>query len=828
MEPWLNLLFRVATPVFKTIVYAGTSSLLKEIQDQLQKQQKHQTKVMFSSLGISSQIEVEQEQLNVTEKKAEIGYQKTIEIQNIFKEVTSSINRAGLDYQQQRFQQEKALQQKLVEQKRQTILQLAAYQRETTLLLPEVQKIFDFWPLRLLPIQLLESRDRQEKPPLKVLIAPPKLPLNLSNKIGLSTEEIECKLTQELRDFLGKNYSLHDRVRPTEFLGGVWESNNFYGEASIKALFWMLKSEPTLILESEFEGDYLYFRIAYWGWGQKNYCYQTIFKISYQELIEDSAKARAIKWRETRQKLLAVGKSSEELRRFGGVNAINLAILEEAEKLQNAGIDIQDLEFEYQFSNKDIEEFCKFLSSCYCLVAGWMSDIHYLINYDRAPLLTELLPKLVENVAKQKFLQQAIATTVSIYQEAFQVLATQRPYWMPELALKLAESLTNLPDKSLARQQVEYSLKIWLQQRQLSDQKGLNDLKAIESALTIQDREYLESLKACLLNLGDARSVAQVEILLKSIADSKERSQQDGLTNFSLCHSCSGVSAKVVSLAGNDRDRRLISIDNSNIIEIWQLNQSQATSTNKLKLNSGAILTFAIAPDGKTAVSSDRSQERSYLKIWHLETGELQRTLFGHKKPIRSLAISIDGQTIASGSHKIKLWNLQTGEPFQTFFGHKEWVHCLAISTDVRTVISGSEDKSLRIWDVETGELKNILRGHQGCIKTVAMSPDDRIIASAGDDRTIKLWDLRNGKLLRSLTGHSGSVYTVTISPDAQYVISGSQDKTVKIWHLSTGKLLQTLQDHLEAVSAISLSPDGTILASSSLDKTVKIWRSSE
>ncbi|MDJ0724059.1 MAG: WD40 repeat domain-containing protein [Prochloraceae cyanobacterium] len=826
MEQWLNLLFKVASPVFKTIVYAGTSNLLNEIQDELKKQQKHQAKMMFDSLGISSEIEVEKEQLNFTEKKAEIAYQKTIEIQNIVKDVTSSISQASLDYQQQRFQQEKALQQKLVDQKRQTILQLAAYQRETTLLLPEVKKIFDLWPLKLLPIQLLQPRERQEIP-LKVLIAPPKLSLKLSDKIDLKTEEIESRITQELREFLSENYSLHSQIRPTEFLGGAWESQNFYGEASIKALFWMLKSEPTLILESEFEGDYLYFRMAYWGLGQQQYCYKTIFKISYPELIEESAKARAKQWKGTQEKLLLLGKTTEEIQKIGGINAINLAILEEAERLQSAGIDLKDLEIEYQFSNKDIDALCQFVSVCYCLVAGWMSDIHYLVNYDRAPLLPELLPKLVENVAEQKLLQGAIATTVSIYQEVFQVLAAQRPYWMPELALKLAESLTHLPDSYLAKQQIEYSLKIWLQQRQLSEKKGLKDLKAIESTLTIQDREYLENLKACLLNLGDDRAVEQVESLLESIADSKKRSQQDTSANFSLALTHTRVSAKIVSFASNFQSQRLISIDRSNIIEIWELSQAKATSTNKLKLNSEALLTFAIAPDGETVVSSDRSQHRSYLKIWHLETGKLQRTLFGHKKPIRSLAIAKDGKTLASGSHKIKLWNLQTGESFQTLFGHKEWVHCLAITADSCRVISGSEDKSVRIWDIKTGALKHTFKGHQGAIKTVAISPDDRIIASAGEDKTIKLWDLRTGKLLRNLTGHLGAIKTVAISPDAEYVISCSADKTVKIWHLERGELLQTLEGHSEAVMAIALSRDGQILASSSLDKTVKIWRRS-
>ncbi|MGK7917378.1 MAG: WD40 repeat domain-containing protein [Prochloraceae cyanobacterium] len=809
--------------MFKTIVYSGTSTLLNEIQDELKNQNKNQAKVMLSSLGIGSQIEVEKDRLTFQEEIVEIGYQKAIEIQDLVQEVTSSINRVGLDFQQQRFQQEKVLQQQLIEQKRAKILQLAAYQRETTLLQPEIQKIFDFWPLKLLPIQLLESRRQNESRPLRIFIAPPKIRLKEFEKIGIATEKIECRLAQGLREFLSKNYSLHSQVRPTEFLGGAWESKHFYGEASIKALFWMLKSEPTLILESEFEGDYLYFRMAYWGLGQEKYCYETIFKLSCRELIEESVKTRAIEWKETEQKLLALGKNPEEIRRLGGTDAINLAILEEVEQLQRAGIDTRELAFEYQVSSQDFEALCQFLTISHCLVAGWVTDIHYLVHCDLSPLLPELLPQLID-LAPEKFLQQGIRTTVSIYQEVFQALAAQRPYWMPELALKLAQSLTHLSDKSLATEQIDYSLKIWLQQRQLSSLEGLKDLEAIESTLTRQDREYLENLKTCFLALGDEESFLGVQSLLTTIAQSQNQAQGKGI-NFALSHTYRGISGKVASLAITTDSRTLISIDRSNTIELWDLNQCQPTSTSKLKLNSEEVLTFAISPDGQTIVSSDNNDNRSHIKIWHSPTGKLKRTLFGHKKPIRSLALSLDGQILASGSHKIKLWNLQTGEPFQTLFGHKEWVHCLAISSDGRTVISGSEDKSVRIWNVQSGELNNTLRVHQGCVRAVAISSDRQIIVSASEDKTIALWDYRTGKLLRILKGHEGAVSAIAISPDGQYLFSGSEDKTIKIWHLNQGELLQTLNSHEQALSAIALSSDGKILASGSLDHRIEIWR---
>ncbi len=140
--------------------------------------------------------------------------------------------------------QEKRLQQQLVAYHHQTILNINQKQRETALKLPEVNKILESWPLRLYPSQILESYNNHGRIPLKIFIAPPQLEYDRFAKKNEVITEMELMLAEGLREFINKYYSLHNSVRPTEFLAGAWDSKRFHSESSIKALFSMLKTEP--------------------------------------------------------------------------------------------------------------------------------------------------------------------------------------------------------------------------------------------------------------------------------------------------------------------------------------------------------------------------------------------------------------------------------------------------------------------------------------------------------------------------------------------------------------------------------------------------------
>ena len=69
---------------------------------------------------------------------------------------------------------------------------------------------------------------------------------------------------------------------------------------------------------------------------------------------------------------------------------------------------------------------------------------------------------------------------------------------------------------------------------------------------------------------------------------------------------------------------------------------------------------------------------------------------------------------MASGSldKTICIWRVLTGELIKTLLGHKDFVNTVSFYPNGEYLASGSKDNTIGIWKVSTGELVKSLRGH--------------------------------------------------------------------------------------------------------------------
>ena len=185
-------------------------------------------------------------------------------------------------------------------------------------------------------------------------------------------------------------------------------------------------------------------------------------------------------------------------------------------------------------------------------------------------------------------------------------------------------------------------------------------------------------------------------------------------------------------------------------------------------------------------------------------------TLRGHKGAVTSVAFSLDGKRIASGSadETVKIWDAKTGRELLTFRGHNGLVWSVAFSPDGKRIVSSAglphRADDVRVWDAASGRQLLTLRGLDDVAVCVAFSPDGKRIAGSGvaknkdtDDKPesgqIKVWDARSGRELLTLKGHTGVVWSVAFNSDGTRIVSGSGGfdasvpGQVKVWGCSDG-----------------------------------------
>jgi WD40 repeat protein len=219
------------------------------------------------------------------------------------------------------------------------------------------------------------------------------------------------------------------------------------------------------------------------------------------------------------------------------------------------------------------------------------------------------------------------------------------------------------------------------------------------------------------------------------------------------------------------------------------------------------------------------------VRLWEAETGRPVATLQGHTGAVRSVALSADGQLLASGTldGKVRLGPLtgvaereglhgmqaeaSIGRPVVTLQTHASMVYGVALSADGELVASGGGEGKVRVWETSTGRPLATIRGHSGMAWGVALSTDGRVVASGGEDRMVRLREAHTGQPLAALRGHTGAVYSVALSADGALLASGGFDATARLWETGTGRLLATLQGHTAPITAVAISGDGRLLA---------------
>jgi WD40 repeat protein len=244
----------------------------------------------------------------------------------------------------------------------------------------------------------------------------------------------------------------------------------------------------------------------------------------------------------------------------------------------------------------------------------------------------------------------------------------------------------------------------------------------------------------------------------------------------------------VRSLAITPDGQRLFTGSANGQLKVWdtQTWQEQLVPNAHTDVVSG----LAISSDGSRLVSTSWDHT---AKVWDVSTSALVSTWTDPdpKGRVLSAAINSDGSLVVVGGQpgKVILWYVNT-QTTRILDGHRQPVCGVAISPNGDLVASSSKDGTVKLWDVASGELLATFDSHTGAVNSVSFDPSGRFLVSASSDKTAKVWDVKTKLEQYTLLGNTGDVRQAIFSPDGKTIVTAGEDNVVRQYIVDTDELL--------------------------------------
>ncbi|MGY8769049.1 MAG: WD40 repeat domain-containing protein [Pirellulales bacterium] len=95
----------------------------------------------------------------------------------------------------------------------------------------------------------------------------------------------------------------------------------------------------------------------------------------------------------------------------------------------------------------------------------------------------------------------------------------------------------------------------------------------------------------------------------------------------------------------------------------------------------------------------------------------------------------------------IRVWNRVDGSLLHSFTGHNKNVNDLAVSPDGNYVASGGEDRIAILWEISSGKEIRLFDEHESSVQTIQFSPNGDSLLTGGFDCSVRYWDVSNGRV---------------------------------------------------------------------------------
>ena len=145
-------------------------------------------------------------------------------------------------------------------------------------------------------------------------------------------------------------------------------------------------------------------------------------------------------------------------------------------------------------------------------------------------------------------------------------------------------------------------------------------------------------------------------------------------------------------------------------VRIWELATGQLV--HELTGHTGDVRQLAFTPDSRTVVSGGFD---GAVRVWDVIAGKERRAILAHTAFVERIAVlpdgrralsvgggqlQQDGQQLITSDVAVRMWDIETGHPLAQWTGHRRGVRTLAVSPTGKQFLTGSDDRTARLWDM--------------------------------------------------------------------------------------------------------------------------------
>jgi WD40 repeat protein len=283
--------------------------------------------------------------------------------------------------------------------------------------------------------------------------------------------------------------------------------------------------------------------------------------------------------------------------------------------------------------------------------------------------------------------------------------------------------------------------------------------------------------------------------------------------------------AQYTHLCGSEKDTHNPSTTSSKMSQLIPSTTPLRTFEDQLD----TIRAVAVFPDRRQMITGSNDKT---LCLWDLEIGVVLKKMEGHSSKVWALAVSRDGQMIASGDKggEIIAWHGETSESLtKPIKAHSHWIISVDFSPDGTVLAIGSFDGPMKFWCTKTWQMQGepIKCGSVYCVR---YSPSGELLAIA-TTKNIQIYNSGTRERVASLKGHTKVKLSLAWTPDGTRLLSGGNniDPTIREWDTLTWKQVgNPWKGHTSYINAIAIDPTGTLVASASWDNHVRLWQLSD